>query len=102
MAEEVGRYCARCGYPEGAGGVAFRSPAAVKCVECDDVAEAERRRYFRIYHRARNKSVKRLIAKHQVEFERMLVTERKRAEVHEEEREAAIAAGARKKRRTAA
>lgn len=67
------QHCMRCG---SAG--PFRSPLALKCIECDKATEEERREYHRTYHQARGAAIKTLIETHADEFNNLMIEERER------------------------
>lgn len=75
------RFCVRCGEPG-----PFRSDLAMKCVNCDEKTADNRKTYHREYHRARGQAVNELIARHEAEYERLLIKARSEIEA---EREAA-------------
>ena len=86
------QHCVRCG--RSSVDVEFRSPLALKCIECDERTVEERKDYHRSYHKARGRALKRLLDLHPKQFERLLLEERMKVE----EEEMAAAASARKKR----
>jgi hypothetical protein len=75
------RFCLRCGHPG-----PFRSELAQKCIDCDDATAEERRDYHKLYHQARGEAIKRLIQKHNSEFQRFLTEERHRLQRERERR----------------
>lgn len=73
-------FCVKCGKPG-----PFRSPAALKCISCDELTVEERKDYHKDYHKARGAAIKRLIAEHAERFEIMMIEERTRIEQERDE-----------------
>lgn len=63
--------CIRCG-SDGP----FLDDAKLKCIQCDTATTAERKVYMKEYHRARSSATKKLIVKHEEEFDALLLAER--------------------------
>ena len=87
MPTQASQHCVRCGRSNEE--TEFRSPLALKCVECDEDTVAERKEYHRVYHKARGRALKRLIDLHSKQFDVLLAEERVSVEAEEAaEREA--------------
>lgn len=67
------QHCIKCGLAAPA--VKFRSPNAFKCMSCDEKTIEDRKEYHRLYHKARGRSIKRLIDKYPRLFDQMMTEE---------------------------
>ena len=75
------QHCVRCG--RSSDEVEFRSPLALKCIECDESTVVERKEYHRVYHKARGRALKRLIDLHPRQYQKLLDEERINVEAEE-------------------
>lgn len=80
------QHCVRCG--RSSEEIEFRSPLALKCIECDEETVEERKEYHRVYHKARGRALKELIDLHPKQFDMLLGQQREKVR-EEEAREAA-------------
>ena len=70
------RFCVRCGRT---GDELFRSDRSLKCLDCDEVTIQDRKEYHRDYHKARAAAVRRLVAAHRQEYDKLLTEEREKS-----------------------
>lgn len=58
----------------------------MKCTSCDLHTDEERKAYHRLYHKARGRATRRLIAMYQREFDIMLAHEHEKAKAEDAEK----------------
>jgi hypothetical protein len=87
------RHCIRCGRAEP--DITFSSDKILRCEACEDEAAAEKKDYYRVYHRARGMATRRLIQAHQDEFDRYLAESHRTAKAEEARRLDGLTAGKR-------